>query len=494
MTDTLVQLPSGQLRGRLEQGVHRFLGIPYAAGPVGARRFALPQAVEPWTGIRDATTQGPTPPQFIGPFPGLDILSLVGPGWVQGDDYLNVNIWTPDPAATDLPVMVFIHGGGFVGGSNSPPVTDGSAFARRGVVLVAINYRLGVEGFLPIDGAPTNLGLRDQLFALRWVQENITAFGGDARNVTVFGESAGAMSIGNLVASPLAQGLFRRAIIQSGHGSMVRPIPVAKRLVHKLARLLGVTSDVAGFSSRSSAQCVDALLKVSKPTARIDLRDDDGQEPAFGLSRFLPVYGDDVLPQKPLLALADGVGADIEVLIGTNAEEMNLYFVPTGVKRKLNRWLAWYVVKRAEPQAWDILKAYGMGQRGQRSGEVFTAAMHDLVFRYPARLYALAHQGRTHFYEFEWRSTAYAGELGACHAIEIPFVFNTLGCCSGPRGFVGENPPAALADRMQGLWVDFARNGYLPWAPFTAANREVFLVERGVATEDPAMPVAGFLP
>lgn len=494
MNHSHVQLAAGLVRGSIEGGLHRFLGIPYAAAPVGARRFQVPAVAPAWEGERDATVQGATSPQFIGPFPELDILALVGPGWAKGDDYLNVNVWTPNPQATGLPVMVFIHGGGFIGGSNSAPVQEGTAFARSGVVYVALNYRLGVEGFVPMDGAPTNLGLRDQLFALQWVQDNITAFGGDPANVTVFGESAGAMSIGNLVASPLAKGLFRRAIIQSGHGSMVRPITVGKRLAVRLAKLLGVTPDVAGFSTRTNEQCVDALVKVSKPTSRLDLRDAHGRDPSFGLSRFLPVYGDDVLPLPPLEALRQGVGAEVELLIGTNAEEMNLYFVPTGVKRKINRWLAWYVVKRVEPLAWKVLKAYGLGQRGKRAGEAFTEALHDLVFRYPARLYALAHQGRTHFYEFEWKSPAFNGQLGACHAIEIPFVFNTLGCCSGPKGFVGEAPPQALADRVHALWAGFARDGKLPWDPFAPQTRLVYQLEQGVAITDPVMPVAQFLP
>ncbi len=135
-----------------------------------------------------------------------------------------------------------------------------------------------------------------------------------------------------------------------------------------------------------------------------------------------------------------------------------------------------------------------MGQRGKPSGEAFTEAMHDLVFRYPARLYAMAHQGRTHFYEFEWKSPAFRGQLGACHAIEIPFVFNTLGCCDGPKGFVGEGPPQALADRVHSLWARFASDGHLPWGPFVPETRLVYQLEAGMAVSDPVMPVAQFLP
>jgi para-nitrobenzyl esterase len=244
-------------------------------------------------------------------------------------------------------------------------------------VCVAINYRVGIDGFLPIPGVPTNLGLRDMIAALRWVQDNIAAFGGDPANVTVFGESAGAMAIADLVTSPLANGLFRRAIIQSGHGAMVRDIPTAQRLVRKLARLLRIKPDVASFGSVDWERGWRAMEKVGKPLTRLDLRDEHGYEPLFGLSRFCPVYGDDVLPEKPHEALKRGAGKHVELLIGTNAEEMNFYFVPTGVKKKLRGWLARWLLSRSHPAARETLRAYGFGQRGKRPGEAFTDAMTD---------------------------------------------------------------------------------------------------------------------
>jgi para-nitrobenzyl esterase len=494
MDEPIVATRSGQVLGLRIGGVCRFLGVPYAAAPVGERRFQTPQPHETWPEVRDATVPGATAPYTMRPFDALDVTPLIGEGWVRGDDYLNVNVWTPDGSPAGLPVMVFIHGGGFVAGSNQAPVQDGAAFARSGVVLMAINYRMGIDGFLPIDGAPTNLGLRDQLAALRWVQENAAAFGGDASNVTVFGESAGAMSIADLVSSPLAKGLFRRAIIQSGHGSMVRPIEVAQRLTRKLARMLKVTPDVQGFRSRTVDECLAVMDKVQAPTARIDLRDAHGREPAFGLSRFLPVYGDDVVPEPPLDALAKGAGADVDILIGTNLEEMNIYFVPTGVKRKIGRFLSWFLMRGWRPNASAILKAYGMGQRGRRAGDAFTEALHDLVFRLPARRFAAAHRGHTHFYEFGWRSPAFEGELGACHALEIPFVFDTLACATGARGFAGPAPPQALAERIHRLWVGFATDGTLPWPEYDEDRRQVFALEQGASTTDADMPAARYFP
>jgi len=389
--------------------------------------------------------------------------------------------------------MVFVHGGGFVLGSKDASVSDGTALARSGVVCVAINYRLNIDGFLPIAGVPTNLGLRDMIAALQWVRDNIAAFGGDPDNVTLFGESAGAMATANLVASPLATGLFRRAIVQSGHGSMVRQISVARRLVDRLARLLKVAPDAAGFASVPFDRVWPAIEKAGKPMGGVDLRDPQGFEPVYGISRFIPVYGDDVLPEHPLRALEGGAGRDVDLLIGSNAEEMNLYFVPTGVRRRIPRFFARWLLGRSTPHASRALQAYGLGS-GKRPGEAMTEAMSDLVFRWPARQFAAAHTGRTHVYEFEWRSPACDGELGACHGIELPFVFDTLSTVTGPRGLAGENPPQELADRVHRLWVDFARDGSLPWAEFHADSRQVYKLDAGVAAAEPVMPAAAFTP
>lgn len=481
---------SGSVLGSALGGIRTFYGIPYAAPPVGARRFRAPEPPAAWSAPRDCSRPGPVAPQRIKPFPGLDVIPLVGDGAVRGDDYLTLNVWAPADAAS-APVMVFIHGGGFTVGSKDAPVNDGSAFARDGIVCVAINYRLGIDGFLPIPGAPTNLGLRDMIAALMWVRDNIAAFGGDPGNVTVFGESAGAMAIADLITSPLAKGLFRRAIVQSGHGGMVREIPIARRLVDKLARVLKITPDAAGFASVDVERGLDALEQVQAPTTRLDLRDAEGREPVFGISRFIPVFGDDVLPERPIDALARGAGRDVDLLIGTNAEEMNLYWVPTGVKAKIGRLLGWYVLRRSLPRAWAVLKAYGMGKRPM--GDVFADATSDLVFRAAARTYAAAHQGRTHVYEFDWRSPAFGGQLGAAHGMELPFVFDRLAIATGPEGLCGTNPPQDLADGIHSLWVRFATDGTLPWPAFDGTTRQVYQLARGEAMHEPVMPAAAFL-
>ena len=487
-----LRLPAGEIVGRTEGGVAAFFGIPYAAPPAGDRRFAPPVPPEAWTGTRDCTAPGPNAPQRTRALPGLDAAPLIGTGWAEGDDYLTLNIWRPAGDAAGLPVMVFINGGGFLVGSKDASVQAGATFARDGVVCVAINYRLGIDGFLPIPGVPTNLGLRDMLAALAWVRDHIAVFGGAPDNITVFGESAGAMAIADLITSPLAKGLFRRAIVQSGHGGMTRDIGVAQRLVRKLARRLHTTPDRTGFARIAPGDALDAVERVSLPTTRLDLRNPDGREPVFGISRFIPVHGDDVLPEQPLDALMHGAGAEIDVLIGSNAEEMNLYLIPTGARDKVGRALAWLLMRRSQPKAWAVLKAYGLQK--DKPGPVLARALSDLVFRWPARRFAEEHRGRTWMYEFDWRSPRYGGALGAAHGMELPFVFDSLATATGPEGLLGEAPPQALADRIHRLWVRFATDGSLPWPEFTRQARHVHQLAADRTVEEPPMPAARFLP
>jgi para-nitrobenzyl esterase len=493
----VVRTSSGLVRGETVDGVCRFYSIPYAAHPVGDLRFSAPEPHPAWEGVRDALTPGssaPQPLQAARSLGGLDLSPLFAAPWEPDREFLTANVWTPDPNAGGLPVMVFIHGGAFLVGGKDAPLYDGAAFARSGVVLVSINYRMGLEGFVHIPGADTNLGLRDPIAALAWVRANAGAFGGDPGNVTVFGESAGAMITADLVASPLAEGLFQRAIVQSGHGAMVRRPETALKLTRLLARRLKVSPDVAGFASRDIAAGLKAVEWSARPTTRLNLREAHGRDPTVGLSKYLPVFGDEVLPEPPMEALRHGAGAKVDLLIGANREEMNFYFVPTGVRKKIGSWLARFMLGRVQPQAGRILRDYGLGQKGRRPGEALAAAMTDLAFRWPARRYAAEHQGRTHVYDFGWRSPACGGELGACHGLELAFVFNTLAAATGPDGLVGSNPPQVLADRIQKLWVDFARDGTAPWPEYSRDDPQVLTLETGACAPEPPFPAAAYLP
>jgi para-nitrobenzyl esterase len=296
------------------------------------------------------------------------------------------------------------------------------------------------------------------------------------------------------LASPLADGLFKRAIIESGHGSMVRELHVARRLAARLARILRIPATRDGFASVDFDRAWRAMEKVSRPIGGVDLRDSGGYEPVYGISRFIPVHGDDVLPQKPLAALAEGAAKDVDLLIGTNAAEMNLYFVPTKVRARIPGFMARWLLAKSHPRAKAALRAYGLGENGKKAGHAMAEAMSDLVFRWPARQFAAAHKGKTYMYEFDWHSPACGGELGAAHGMELPFVFKTLQTASGPRGLVGENPPQELADRIHKLWVGFATDGSLPWPEFEAEQRQVHLLAADKTIGEPPMPAAAFVP
>lgn len=493
MTRVQIKTTDGVVEGLEDGRIRRFFSVPYAAPITQERRFHQPEPVEPWTGVRDATVPGPCAPQSPVREAEIDLASLMGKVDASGPDYLTLNLFTPT-AAQNRPVMVFIHGGSFVAGSKDAPVYDGSAFARDGVICVVINYRLGIEGFLPAPGVPTNLGLRDMIASLAWLRDNVAAFGGDPGNVTLFGESGGAWCISTLIASPLANGLFHRAICQSGHAYGARDIPLTQKLVKRLARRLKIASDRAGFSSVPVAAIPTAQEWVMKPSLFFNMKDGEGRDPSFGITRFLPVHGDDVLPVETRKALAEGAGRHIDLLIGTTSEEANLFFAPGGMIEKLKRWMVVMFLGKAIPRPRDALRAYGLDHPSAKPGEVLSRAMTDLMFRVMTRRTAELHRGRSYVYEFDWRSPAINGTLGAAHAIELPFVFDRLDCASGPRGLLGESPPQALATSIHDLWIRFATDGLLPWPEYEASTRQVYSLTRGVAAHEPVQPAAAFLP
>jgi para-nitrobenzyl esterase len=462
-----VSTSAGFVRGRSVGGVSRFLGVPFAAPPVGALRFAAPAPASPWTGVRDATAPGPNAPQPSRAIPGIDLSPIIGNGWRKGGDYLTLDVWTPDPAAKGLPVMVFIHGGSFIAGEPGAPVYDGSALARAGVVLVAVTYRLGVEGFLPLAGGATNIGLRDQLAALAWVQDNAAAFGGDPAAVTVFAESAGGMSLGCLLGSPLSRGLFRRAIVQSGGAEMVRSAPPAARFATNLAAELRLPREAAALRELAFETTLRAQEAMSDPARRGDLREPDGIDPGFGLGGFLPVLGDDVLPEHPLDAIAGGSAADVDLVVGSNHNEMNLYYVPSGVVDVVTAEQVHALLSAVHPQPDELLSGQDV-----TPGAALTRVMNDLVFHGPAQRLAKAHagtgSGRTYMYDFAWRSSACGGRLGACHGLELPFVFGTLPAAIGPEGMLGDGAPEELSDLMREAWTAFARSGHPGWPAYRA--------------------------
>ncbi|GAA2132953.1 carboxylesterase/lipase family protein [Actinomadura napierensis] len=473
--DTVVTA-QGAVRGLRRDGTSVFLNIPYAAPPVGAARFAAPQPHAPWDGVRDATVPGPTAPQPERRLGSVDMTPYFGPGWVPGEDFLTVNVWTPETGGgAKLPVLVFVHGGGFVAGSTRSEIADGAAFARDGVVLVTLNYRLGVTGFLDLPGAPANRGLLDVIAALRWVRENIGAFGGDPGRVTLSGQSAGATIVGGVLAAPEAEGLFRRAIVQSGSGLGAFTPEQAARVTRAAARALGVAPHADAFAGVPDERLVEIMPELSG----IDLRTETATDPLIGLSPFSIV-----LDRQPAEAVAAGRGAGVDLLVGTNTEEGNLYLAPFGNLSTSTAADVDAAAARSHPHPAHLVETYRKARPQASFGELRSAIMGDALFGAGSRRLADAHAARaaaaTYRYSFAWRSNALGGELGATHAVELPFVFDVAGLpgLHGPAAILGpDEPPADLAARTHAAWVSFAATGDPGWDRYDTGRRATMRID-----------------
>ena len=460
--DPVVTVAGGQVVGITQAGVNAFLGIPYAAPAVGPDRYRAPQPVRPWEGRRDATRHGPTPAQTPYPAPMDAVLpSSVTPG----ADYLNVSVWAPVEGA-DLPVMVWLHGGAFVRGANSIATYDGSAFARDGVVMVGVNYRLGAPGFAA------------------WVRDNVATFGGNPDQVTLFGESAGAMSVATLMASPAAQGLFHRAIVQSGGATAVCSLDDARLVSGELAAQLAVPATAAAFGEIDpdevlAAQTAVALAMQGDPSP--DRWGVTTLRGGLGIMSLFPVVDGDVVPEVPQAGIAGGSAAGMPLLIGTTKEEYRLFLVSTGLIDAVTTEMLPSLAARYGWPA-EAIETYTANRPGASAGDIASAILTDAAFRVPTTALAAAQHaagGRVYSYEFAWPTPV--ARLGACHALEIGFVFDTVGQHSA---MAGETAPSQLADDMHRAWVAFARDGDPGWTAWTPDHPAVmtFALESAVVT------------
>jgi para-nitrobenzyl esterase len=465
----MVATNQGKVRGLPVDGVMAFLGIPYAAPPVGPALFAAPKLSPAWDGVRDAVTFGPTAPKppYIPPFD-----QLLHDPVIVGDEFLNVNVWTPDPGGGGLPVMVWIHGGAFRNGCNAIPSYDGRAFARDGVVMVSVNYRLGAPGFALLPDAPANLGIRDQLAALGWVQDNIAAFGGDPGNVTIFGESAGAMSVITLVSVAAGSGLCHKVIAQSGGGHSVASAADAAMITAELAARLGVPASAAAFADVDVTRLIETQQSVAIDVSRNADPARWGPSIVAAGMAFLPVVDGELITERPIDAISAGIGHDMPLLVGTTTEEYRFFLVPPGIVDAVTPEA---VRGMLTARGWDpaIADTYTANRPGSVPGDVLAAVITDAYFRLPAIRLAEARADApspTYAYEFAWQSPI--GRLGACHALEIGFVFDNLGQPSTAL-MAGDNPPQALADDMHDRWVAFARTGDPGWPAYHPSSRAV---------------------
>ncbi|MFJ3303652.1 carboxylesterase/lipase family protein [Streptomyces sp. NPDC086549] len=454
--DPVVRTPYGAVRGRYERGVAVFRGIPYAAPPFGPRRFRPPEPHEPWDGVRDAGAFGPTAPKP--PYSEAFAHYLSDPV-VAGDDCLNLNIWTPEPGpAARLPVLVWLHGGALTRGSSAVPVYGGHGFARDGVILVSVNYRLGVEGYGLFPDAPPNPGLRDQLAALEWVHESIAAFGGDPDRITLAGQSAGAISIGALIAAPRAQGLFRRAILQSG-----APEASERDKVRRMARRMASRLRIPATAEAFAAVDRDLLLRTQAEVGRLSSPVLGG--PAFGI-----VVDGDLVPREPLEALIEGEAArGIDLLMGWTRDEYRLWLVPGGLVDHVDR-LGPVAIAGAMARCHcghEVPRGYRALLPEAATSEIVGQMVTDHLLRIPLHRLADARPGSSYVYEFAWPSNLPG--LRACHALELGFVFDT-GDVPDSAKLAGEGAPKELCDTMHAAWVRFVATGDPGWEPWDPAH------------------------
>jgi para-nitrobenzyl esterase len=471
----------GRLRGEARGAHLAFLGVPFAQPPVGALRFMAPRPPAPWSGVRDAlafSACAPQDPLSVPPF------KADGP---ESEDCLYLNVYTPAADNARRPVLFWIHGGGFSHGSGAQPSYNGGPLAERGdVVVVSINYRLGALGYLYLGehggdrwGAACNAGQLDQIAALRWVQQNIAAFGGDPERVTIFGESAGSVAVCTLLAMPEARGLFSKAIAQSGTANRLADTSAAAATTARYLKTLGI-DDADPEKLRNTP--VAALLKAQGPRGPLS-----------------PVVDGKSLPQRPISAVREGVARNIPLLIGTNRDEQKLYVSmprkPTD-DAELERQVREQLPRSAADRAAEVIAVY----RKSREARGLPSSNHDVAdavgtasrFRIPATRLCeaqAAHQPQTYLYQFDWESPARRGELGACHGLEVPFVWGTVGKNGNPR-FTGTGEDAdQLSRHMMDAWIAFAKTGdpshagIGTWPAYSSAERQTMIFGKRCAAQ-----------
>jgi para-nitrobenzyl esterase len=416
LVQDIVETTTGPVLGSTQREIRSFKGIPFAAAPFGSRRFLAPDTAVRWDELLLALNFGPTAPQRA--YGNQNGLPDVPEPIIPGENILTLNVWAPkQTSGQSVPVLVWIHGGGFFAGGSANPWYDGESFARQGLVFVSVNYRLGAEGFLHLQDATSNRGVWDWIAALEWVKANVARFGGDPDRVTLMGQSAGGLAVSSLLGSPRAGGLFHQAIIASGvvGAGNVQTVADAEETAAIVSGKLGIPATRSAFLNVSPE-----LLVIQQH--RLDIQN--------GL-QWRPVI-DELVPASLLSTIRDGKASDIPILVGSTANEVN--------------WI-------------EKVKDGGSTESEQRG-----QALTDEWFRRPVQEFLESRAGasaRTFRYEFQWHSRANP-IIGAGHSLDIPFFFNNLDAAFG-RGYTGDNPPTSLATAMHESFGRFALTGDPGW-------------------------------
>ncbi len=486
-----VETPCGRLAGSRQNGVTSFKGIPFAKPPLGPLRWRAPEPLAPWHGVREATHFGCIGVQAPSQIEAV-IGAIVGE---QAEDCLTLNIWTPDISGAKRPVMVWIHGGAFVFGAGSQSIYNCRNLAQRGnVVVVTLNYRLGAFGFLNLADATNghspgtgSEGLADQIAALEWVKANIAEFGGDPDDITLFGESAGGMSVACLLASPPARGLFHKAIVQSGPAHIGYDREKSARVARSVLDEMGL----APTDGHRAAEAPYAAIVKAQITVLTESRDGEDRR-RLGRMPFQPCIDGTLLAERPIAAIRAGAAKDIPLLTGTTREEWKLFTAMHPGLRFLNdAGLEKRLVKSfGAEKAAAMLAVYSEGSAFER----WNAIMTDRVFRIPSvrLLEAQTAHAPAFAYRFDWRSKLMGGIFGSCHALDIGFVFGMPRLRMATK-FFGAGPEAeALGTAMMDAWVTFAKTGDPsvaatgPWPRYDAKTRATMILGDGAPHVAPA--------
>jgi para-nitrobenzyl esterase len=449
-----------------------FRNVPFAAPPFGKRRFLPPERPEIWDGLRDGAEPGVGMPQ---PSSGAPLERYTAPK-LQGEDALTLEVQTPELGRVGLHVMVWLHGGGFISGAGSAQANDGYAFARAGIVHVAINSRLGLDGYTlwedSADNHADNLGLRDQIAALEWVQRNIAAFGGDPAKVTIAGQSTGASSVGYLLAAPAAKGLFIRAISQSGSSANWMTVAEANQIAHHIAALTG--------RAPTSDTMRDLDFDATRRAVGQAMADSYGRPESWSTVERIPlpfsgVIGTEMLPSAIVPAVASGSADGVRILAGTTRDEVSGFFAERFPNLSFDSAAGRQMLLAFGADTNTVDRFRRCMSEGASDLVIASAMATEVWAKRPTLELLRAHGGANYLYEFTWESPYFPNDVGAFQGLDLAFSrddFENLQDVPRGKSILGKTPSAELAASMNRAFVEFVKTGEPGWGPWSPEEHE----------------------